>query len=79
MGILDLAREKEWAVDLVEVELTQVGDPTGGSVPGLGRAFVIRGELNEEERRELETEVAARWPREAWLPPGELRDAFTYS
>jgi hypothetical protein len=79
MGILDLAREKEWAVDAVEVEIAQLGEAANGAVPALSRDLVIRGELNEEERRDLEAEVAARWPRDAWLPPGELTDQFSYS
>jgi uncharacterized OsmC-like protein len=78
MGILDLAQEKEWAVDSVEVEITQAGDASGGVPGALSRELVIRGELNDQERRELEAEVAARWPREAWLPPGELHESFTY-
>ncbi len=78
MGILDLAREKEWAVDAVEVAIAQVGEPADGAVRALSRELVIRGELNEEERRELEAEVAERWPRAAWLPPGELRERFSY-
>ena len=78
MGILDLAREKEWALDSVQVAITQDGTPADGAVRDLSRELVIRGELNDEERRELETEVAARWPRAAWLPPGELRERFSY-
>jgi uncharacterized OsmC-like protein len=77
MGILDLAREKEWAVDAVEVEVAQAG-PADGALCDLERALVIRGELDEAERAELEAEVAARWPRAAWLAPGELRDRFSY-
>jgi uncharacterized OsmC-like protein len=156
VGILDLAIEKEWAVDSVNVELAAAegdsggveedvagaqrtddgsrsrgenphsggGNPrSGGSNPhgdregaqdgpdpsadtegahgdsdlsgdtegahggedtrfdpfmGLVRRIHVKGELNEAERRELETSVAERWPRESWLPPGELRDEFTY-
>ncbi|HEY7460624.1 MAG TPA: OsmC family protein [Gemmatimonadota bacterium] len=77
MGILDLAREKEWAVDAVEVDVAQA-DPADG-LRDLERVLVIRGELDEAERAELEAEVAARWPRAAWLAPGQLRDRFSYS
>jgi hypothetical protein len=79
MGVLDLAREKEWAIDSVRVSITQAGTPAEGAVAALRRELVIRGELNDEERRELEAEVAARWPRATWLPPGELRESFSYS
>lgn len=76
VGILRLAREKEWAVDGVEVEVSQRGDEVPS--PEMQRAIGVRGELDDAERRELETEVAARWPREAWLPSGALRDKFSY-
>ncbi|MFN2433512.1 MAG: OsmC family protein [Gemmatimonadota bacterium] len=60
-GVLDLAREKEWAVDAVEVDVsaTEAGvdrresdaahDP--GVAGGLVREIRVRGELDDEERR----------------------------
>jgi hypothetical protein len=38
----------------------------------------LEGALTDDERRELQAEVAARWPRAAWLPAGTLRDKFSY-
>ncbi len=81
LGILDLAREKEWAVDSVEVEVALAeGGGADDPAPGgaLERQVVVRGELDERERRELEGEVASRWPREGWLASGTLRERFTY-
>jgi uncharacterized OsmC-like protein len=76
VGILRLAREKEWAVDAVEVEVSQRGEEAPADE--VRRTIGVRGELNDAERRELEAEVAARWPRDAWLPPGALLDKFSY-
>jgi uncharacterized OsmC-like protein len=78
IGIFELAREKEWAVDAVEVELTASADPMDRLEGRLERRIAVRGELNEQERRELEGEVARRWPRSEWLPSGELHDSFSY-
>ena len=77
VGVLGLAREKAWAVDAVEVEVSQHGDDeTPG--PEMQRVISVKGELTDDERRELQAEVAARWPRAAWLPAGTLRDKFSY-
>jgi uncharacterized OsmC-like protein len=88
IGILELAREKEWAVDGVEVEVSQPAGtwagggwlgPEPGPAAELRRAVVVRGELNAAERRELEEEVGRRWPRETWLTVGGLRESFSYA
>lgn len=132
LGILDLAREREWAVDSVEVEVALVEGSPHDDVPGAGappddappdgasganalpgdlppngapnasnahtspddapsagapdpsvfgaldRHVVVSGELDDDERRELESDVARRWPRDGWLAPGDLREKFTY-
>ena len=84
VGVLELAREKEWAVDSVEVEVSQAatggaGEPAAElSGAEVSREIVVRGELNDAEKRELEAEVARRWPRQEWLPGGDLQDRFSY-
>lgn len=80
IGLFDLAREKEWAVDAVEVGISRADDGGNGFDPRapLLREVRVRGELNDEERRELEGDVAERWPRAAWLVPGELEERFEY-
>ena len=79
IGILDLAREREWAVDAVEVEvaLTQAADEAGAGGL-LVRETRVRGELDDAERRELERVVPDRWPRTGWLAAGELTDRFPH-
>lgn len=78
IGILELAREKEWAVDAVEVEISGAGEEPGDGAGELEREIVVRGELNDAEKRELESDVAERWPREGWLSEGALREKFSY-
>lgn len=78
IGILELAREKEWAIDSVEVEVAPSRESADLLDADLAREIVVRGELNDAERRELEGEVTRRWPRADWLPGGEVRERFSY-